>query len=188
MSATTTATTDVGAPQQLRPEHHPLAAAVFADAFLDDPAWVAVGPSSAKARWRWIQRICLGTMRVAERWCGPSWCVLEDEKPIGILVGSDPERWPPPRLRTMAALAKGPILAGPAVLARSLHTERVTEAVHPEYPHFLVWLFAVSPSHQRGGIGRRLMAEALMRADEVPRCSGRGTRPTSPTTAHTGST
>jgi predicted N-acetyltransferase YhbS len=46
----------------------------------------------------------------------------------------------------------------------------VIEAAHPDYEHFLVWMFAVSPERQRGGLGRRLMHEALARADssEVP--------------------
>jgi predicted N-acetyltransferase YhbS len=46
----------------------------------------------------------------------------------------------------------------------------VIEAEHPAYDHFLVWMFAVSPSHQRSGLGRQLMAEALGSAEssDVP--------------------
>jgi GNAT superfamily N-acetyltransferase len=124
--------------EPLTPAHHEGAARVLADAFMDDPGWVGVGPKQPTRRWRFIYRTCLATIRVGERWCGPSWCITEP--------------------------------AGPAVLARSLRAERIFEKAHPTYDHFLVWLFGVSPSRQRSGLGRRLMSEALSRADadEVP--------------------
>jgi GNAT superfamily N-acetyltransferase len=150
--------------------HHRAAAAVLADAFLDDPGWLAVGPRNSRARWKYIYRTCLGAIRVGERWCGPSWCIVEADKPVAVLTGCAPGLWPPPRLRALLRIFPGPVLAGPTTLSRSLGTQRVIEAAHPDYDHFLVWMFAVSPEHQRGGLGRRLMREALARADsyEVP--------------------
>lgn len=73
-------------------------------------------------------------------------------------------------MRALRHLFPGPVLAGPAPLVRSLGAQRVIEAAHPAYDHFLVWMFAVSPAHQRRGLGRRLMREALAKADsaEVP--------------------
>jgi GNAT superfamily N-acetyltransferase len=140
-------------------------AEVLADAFLDDPGWVAVGPRREHPRRKYIFRTCLGAIRVASRWCGPSWCIVEGGKPVAVLVGCDPGLWPPPRFRTLMHLTPGPLLAGPAPLARSLGTQRVVEEAHPSYDHFLVWMFAVSPNRQRAGLGRRLMREALARAD-----------------------
>jgi ribosomal protein S18 acetylase RimI-like enzyme len=156
--------------EPLLPAHHRAAAVVLADAFLDDPGWVAVGPSDSHARWKYIYRTCLGAIRIGERWCGPSWCILDGNEPIAVLTGCAPGLWPPPRLRSLLHLSAGPLLAGPAPLVRSLGAERVVEAAHPTYEHFLVWMFAVSPQHQRSGLGRRLMREALARADsdEVP--------------------
>jgi ribosomal protein S18 acetylase RimI-like enzyme len=60
--------------------------------------------------------------------------------------------------------------ARPATLVRSLKAQRVIEAAHPAYDHFLVWMFAVSPNRQRQGLGQILMREALTKADsaEVP--------------------
>ena len=152
-------------PEPLTPAHHRGAATVLADAFLDDPGWVAVGPRSSRARWKYIYRTCLGAMRAGERWCGPSWCIADDGEPLAVLTGCAPGLWPPPELRTLWRLAPGAVLAGPAPLVRSLRAQRIFEMAHPEYDHFLVWMFAVSPAHQRRGLGRRLMAEALAQAD-----------------------
>lgn len=156
--------------EPLAPAHHAAAAAVLADAFLDDPGWVAVGPKRRRPRWRFIYRTCLGAIRTGARWCGPSWCVVEAGEPVAVLAGCAPGLWPPPQLRALVHMFPGPVLAGPAPLVRSLGAQRVIEAAHPAYRHFLVWMFAVSPAHQRTGHGRRLMGEALREADadEVP--------------------
>jgi GNAT superfamily N-acetyltransferase len=156
--------------QPLTPAHHRDAAVVLADGFLDDPGWVAVGPRSRRARWNFIYRTCLGAIRVGAQWCGPSWCVVDGDKPLAVLTGCAPGLWPPPRMRALRHLYLGPALAGPAPMVRSLGAQRVIEAAHPAYDHFLVWMFAVSPLHQRRGLGRRLMREALAEADshEVP--------------------
>jgi GNAT superfamily N-acetyltransferase len=151
--------------EPLAPAHHLGAAAVLADAFLDDPGWIAVGPRRRRARWNYIYRTCLGAVRAGARWCGPSWCIVDSGEPVAVLTGCAPGRWPPPRLPVLRYLFPGPVLAGPAPLIRSLGAQRVIEAVHPTYDHFLVWMFAVSPAHQRRGLGRRLMGEALVEAD-----------------------
>jgi GNAT superfamily N-acetyltransferase len=156
--------------EPLTPARHRAGATVLADAFLDDPGWVAVGPSRSGARWKYIYRTCLGAMRVGERWCGPSWCAMDGDEVRAVLTGCAPGLWPPPRMRTMRYLAPGSVLAGPAPLARSLGAQRIFERRHPTYPHFLVWMFAVSPEHQRRGLGALLMGQALIEADaaEVP--------------------
>jgi len=157
----------VSSVEPLRPEHHAALAVMYADAFMDDPGWNSIGPRRPGALRRFIRNTSLSTMRAAERWCGPSWCVVENGEPVAALVGSDPGRWPPPELGLLAQLALGPVLAGPAPLVRSLRSLRVFDRHHPEHEHFLVWLFAVSPDRQRSGLGRRLMQTALARADEL---------------------
>jgi GNAT superfamily N-acetyltransferase len=151
--------------EPVRPEHHRPLAGVYADAFMDDPGWIAIGPRRRRALWKFIERTCLSTIRAAERWCGPSWCVVEDGRPVAGLIGCAPGRWPPPELRSLLTLAPGPVLAGPAPLIRALRAQRVFERLHPEHDHFLVWVFAVSPDRQRSGLGRRLMGAALAEAD-----------------------
>ena len=156
--------------EALTPPHHDGAATVLADAFIDDPGWVAVGPADRRRRWTYIRRTSLGAIRVGARWCGPAWCVVEDGACVAVLTGCAPGLWPPPRARAAWHLASGPLLAGPGTLVRSLRTERIVDAAHPRYPHFLVWMLGVSPARQRSGLGGLLMREALAQADasQVP--------------------
>lgn len=96
--------------------------------------------------------------------------ILDSGEPVAVLTGCAPGLWPLPQMRALRYLAPGPLLAGPAPLVRSLGAERVIEAAHPSYDHFLVWMFAVSPDRRRQGFGRALMREALAEADsgDVP--------------------
>jgi GNAT superfamily N-acetyltransferase len=157
-------------PEPLLPEHREGAARVLADAFIDDPGWLSVGPRRQSALRRYIYRTCRDTIKAGQKWCGPSWCITDGGEVVAVLLGCGPGLWPPPELRMLALLAPGSILAGPAVLARSLRAERTIEKGSPPYDHFLVWMFGVSPSRQRSGLGRRLMSQALAVADgaEVP--------------------
>jgi len=91
----------------------------------------------------------------------------EAGEPVAVLTGCAPGLWPPPRMRALVLLFPGPVLAGPAPLVRSLRAQRVIEAAHPAYEHFLVWMFAVSPARHRRGIGGRLMREALSQENKV---------------------
>jgi GNAT superfamily N-acetyltransferase len=153
--------------EPLTPAHHHGAAAALADAFTEDPGWLSVGPRNPARRSKFIHRTCLSTLRVVQRWAGPSWCITENGEPTGVLAGCAPGLWPPPTTRSLFQLARGPVLAGPAVLARSLGAERVFERGYPEHDAFIVVIFGIRRAHQRTGLGRRLMAQALASADEA---------------------
>jgi GNAT superfamily N-acetyltransferase len=154
-----------GSVEALSPARHEEAANTLAEAFIEDPGWLSIGPTRLEARRKFIHRTCLGVIRVADRWCGPSWCVCDAGVPVGVLVGCAPERWPPPQLRSLATLAPGPVLAGPAVFSRALRAELHFEKAEPDYDHFLIWMFGIRAAYQRQGLGRRLMGEALAAAD-----------------------
>lgn len=142
------------------------AAVVMADAFLDDPGWVAVGPDSRARRHRYVRRICAGILRIVERWGGPIWFVEIDGRVAGVLSSMDPGQWPPPQLRSLAYQATGPLLAGPGVFWRSLAGDGALHRGHPDEPHLFVWTLTVAPARQRSGVGRAMMAAAFERASE----------------------
>lgn len=143
------------------------AARVLGDAYLDDPGWAAIGPRRAEARRRYARRVCRGALSVVARYGGRIWHVDRDGQVAGVLSTMPPGTWPPPHLRMIAAQALGPMLAGPAVIWRSLRADAVIQDAHPREPHFFVWMLGVAPAHQRTGVGRALLATALASADEL---------------------
>jgi GNAT superfamily N-acetyltransferase len=143
------------------------ASAVMADAFLHDPGWAAVGPDDAPRRHDYIRRVCRGVLGITTRRGGHNWHVERDGRTVGVLSGLDPGQWPPPQVSSLAAQALGPVLAGPAVLWRSLIADNAMHRGHPDDPHSFVWMLTVAPSAQRTGVGRALLSRALARADEL---------------------
>jgi GNAT superfamily N-acetyltransferase len=142
------------------------ASVVLADGYLDDPAWVAVGPDERGRRHAYTRRVCRGALSVVDRWGGCIWGAERDGALVGVLTSCDPGQWPPPQARAVFRQARGPLLAGPAVLRRSLAADAAMHRHHPEDPHFYVWMLAVAPEHQRTGVGRALLNTALERAGE----------------------
>lgn len=142
------------------------ASTVYADAFVDDPGWVAVGPNGHARRWAYCRRICGAELRVAERLGGRVLVTEEDGAATAALVYYPPDG-SPTSLRLTVAQAPGALLAGPVVMARSLRAEAALFGGHPEEPHLYVSLLAVRPGHQRGGRGRALLTQALREADEL---------------------
>jgi GNAT superfamily N-acetyltransferase len=143
------------------------ASVVMADAFTDDPGWRAVGPDDPKRLHGYIRRVCGGILRVCRRLGGPIWQVERDGRTVGVLSSLEPGDWPPPQLPSLAAQAAGPLLAGPAVLMRSLAADNAMHRGHPDEPHFYVWMLTVAPAAQRSGVGRALLSSALARADQL---------------------
>ena len=68
---------------------------VLADAFLHDPAWVAIGPRRDPARGRLLQRYYGIVVGEALRWGGPHWCALRNGTVVGVaLTYADGTRFP----------------------------------------------------------------------------------------------
>ena len=55
----------------LDPSQYDAAAVVFADAFLDDPGWVAVGPDRRGRRYALLRRFHRQALDVIDRYGGP---------------------------------------------------------------------------------------------------------------------
>jgi GNAT superfamily N-acetyltransferase len=143
------------------------ASVVMADAFVDDPGWQAVGPDDPRRLHRYIRRVCRGVLALTARRGGQIWQVEREGRTVGVLSLLDPGQWPPPELPALAAQALGPVLAGPAVLWRSLKADSAMHRGHPAEPHLFVWMLTVSPPAQRTGVGRALLSTALARAEEL---------------------
>jgi GNAT superfamily N-acetyltransferase len=140
------------------------AAQVIADAFVDDPGWMAAGPDDPRRRHACIRRTSRGLLKVIDRYGGPAWCVERDGRIAGVITTLDPGQWPPPALRTTLLQAPGPLLAGPSALWRCLQSDSVMHKTHPREPHLYVWTLTVAPAFQRQGVGRVLLARAFERA------------------------
>jgi ribosomal protein S18 acetylase RimI-like enzyme len=147
------------------------AARLFADAFLDDPGWVAVGPDRKGHRHGVLRRYHRTALDVIQRYGGPIYGAFDEGEPVGagdVGAGAG-ERltgvaatfaaglYPPPSW-TILRFVPGFLLAGPGPIVRGLRFSAVQEKGHPHDPHVYLWFLAVDPQHQRGGVGRALLA------------------------------
>lgn len=155
----------------MRGGERPTLAALYADAFADDPGWLAVGPDARRRRWHYTRRVCGGELLAARRAGGAVLVARDDGVPGAAIVWFGPEGDVASPWMT-AAQAPGAVLGGPRVLARSLAAEARMNGLHPAEPHLYVSLLAAHPRLQRGGRGRLLLQAALAEADrlEVPAC------------------
>jgi GNAT superfamily N-acetyltransferase len=140
------------------------AARIFADAFLDDPGWVAVGPDQAGHRHGVLRRYHRTALDVIQRYGGPIYGAFEDGRLTGVAATFAAGLYPPPAW-TIARFVPGFLLAGPAPIVRGLRFSAVQEKGHPHEEHVYLWFLAVDPRHQRGGVGRSLLARVYEDAE-----------------------
>jgi ribosomal protein S18 acetylase RimI-like enzyme len=141
------------------------AARLFADAFLDDPGWVAVGPDRRERRHANLRRYHRAALDVIERHGGPIYGAFHEggdaagggARLTGVAATFAAGLYPPPPW-TIVRFVPGFLPAGPAPIVRGLRFSAVQEKGHPHDPHVYLWFLAVDPAHQRGGVGRALLA------------------------------
>jgi len=141
-----------------------IAAVVFADAFLHDPGWVAVGPDNTRRRHRVLRRYHRAALNVTERYGGPIYGAFQNGRLVGVAATFAAGLYPPPAW-TIAYFFPGFLLAGPGPIVRGLRFSAVQESGHPHYEHLYLWFLAVDPGHQRGGVGRALLARVYEEAE-----------------------
>jgi GNAT superfamily N-acetyltransferase len=154
---------------ELTPALRGAAVDVLAAAFLDDPAWVGIGPRRAAARLRLLRRYYDILVGEALRWGGPHHCALTAGTVVGVaLTYDDGRQFPPP----WATVREAPpfVLAGPGPGLRSAYVDHVMKGAHPHDPHLLLWYLAAHPDLQRQGVGRALMQTVVADAEshELP--------------------
>jgi GNAT superfamily N-acetyltransferase len=141
------------------------AAQIFADAFLDDPGWVAVGPDRRKLRHSVLRRYHRSALNVIHRYGRPIYGAFgEDHRLAGVAATFAAGLYPPPAW-TVAYFVPGFLRAGPAPIIRGLRFSAIQEQGHPETEHVYLWFLAVDPAQQRGGIGRALLARVHEEAE-----------------------
>jgi ribosomal protein S18 acetylase RimI-like enzyme len=153
----------------LTPQLRSEAVRVLRDAFLHDPAWVAIGPRSESRRRRLLGHYYGIVVSEALRWGGPHWCVLREGEVVGVaLTYADGTRFPPP----FATFREAPpfVRAGLGPGLRAALVDRVMKRAHPHEPHVLLWYLAAHPDFQHQGVGRSLLGRVIAEADgrELP--------------------
>jgi ribosomal protein S18 acetylase RimI-like enzyme len=149
--------------RHLEREEFDAAARIFADAFLDDPGWVAVGPDRAGHRHGVLRRYHRTALDVIERYGGPIYGAFDEGEGgregalTGVAATFAAGLYPPPSW-TVVRFVPGFLLAGPGPIARGLRFSAIQEKGHPHEPHVYLWFLAVDPKRQRGGVGRALLA------------------------------
>lgn len=142
-------------------------AALYGEAFADDPGWVAVGPGGPRARRRaFARRIGGGELWAAPRVGAEVLVTRDDGVPTAAMVLFGPEARTASPWLTLGGLP-GAVLAGPPTALRALRADARMAAGHPHEPHVYVSLLAAHPSRQRGGRGRALLTRAIERAEAL---------------------
>ena len=150
----------------LDPAEYDAAADVLADAFLDDPGWVAVGPDHRAHRHWVIRRYHRAALSVTRRWGRPIYGAFADGRLVGVAATFAAGLYPPP-VWTFAYYAPAFLAAGPGPIVRGLRFAAIQERGHPDEDHVYLWILAVDPRHQRGGVGRALLARVYEDAREA---------------------
>jgi GNAT superfamily N-acetyltransferase len=148
----------------LESSYYDNAAVLLADAFIDDPGWVAVGPDRRTRRYRVLRSFHRAALDVIERYGKPIYGAFEDGRVVGVAATFAAGRYPPPAFRTTLRFLPGFFQAGPGPIVRGLRFSAIQEQGHPHTEHVYLWFLAVDPTHQRGGIGRALLARVYEEA------------------------
>ena len=141
------------------------AARIYADAFLDDPGWVAVGPDRRNHRHSILRRYHRTALNVIHRYGRPIYGAFTEDGLAGVAATFAAGLYPPPAWTTayfvpgFLLAGPGPDRPGPEVLSRSRSTGTRKDE------HVYLWFLAVDPAKQRGGIGRALLARVYEDAE-----------------------
>src|SRR5215210_8539561 len=144
------------------------AAVVLADAFIDDPGWLAVGPDRRERRYRLLRRFHRQPLDVMDRYGKPIYGAFgEGGRLNGVAATFAAGLYPPPEIPTTLRFLPAFLRAGPGPVVRALRFSAVQEKGHPHDAHVYLWFLAVDPANQRGGVGRALLARVYEDAQDA---------------------
>jgi len=108
-----------------------------------------------------LRRYHRAALDVIQRYGGPIYGAFDEAEGDGALTGVAATfaagLYPPPSW-TILRFVPGFLLAGPGPIVRGLRFSAIQEKGHPPDEHVYLWFLAVDPRHQRGGVGRALLA------------------------------
>jgi len=141
------------------------AASPLSEAFLDYPAFLAIGSRRPGLRRALIRRYFLGEMAIARRYGGEVLGAWHAGRPVAAAIVFDPGRHGPPPWALVHRLSF--LMFGPGAVARGLRTLVTMSRAHPPEPH--VWLDAlgVDPACQRTGAGSALVSDVVERSQAL---------------------
>lgn len=151
----------------LDPSEYDAAALVITDALIDDPGWLAVGPSHQRHRHAVARRFHRAALEVMDRYGKPVYGAFAEDGLVGVAATFGAGLYPPPA-HTFVRYVPGFLIAGPGPIVRGIRFAALQEKGHPHEEHVFLWLLAVDPAHQRGGVGRALLARVYEDADGAP--------------------
>lgn len=144
-------------------------APILARAFLDDPVWVATGPSHRRHRALANRASFWGICQASHRH-GARIRIAHPRgvrRPIvGATIAFEPGTWPLPDSAAIWELGWA-LVAGRGAVRRGLRDDRAMRAAHIGYPHLYLWFIGVDPARHGEGVGRALMAELHEDADRL---------------------
>jgi GNAT superfamily N-acetyltransferase len=111
-----------------------------------------------------LRRFHRTALDVVERYGGPIYGAFDDDRLTGVAATFAAGLYPPPQIRTTLRFLPGFLAAGPAPIVRGLRFSAIQERGHPHEEHVYLWFLAVDPQHQRGGVGRALLARVYEEA------------------------
>jgi GNAT superfamily N-acetyltransferase len=150
--------------RELEPVHYPGAARLITEALLHDPGWLAVGPTRPKHRRFVMRRYHRAVLRITHRYGRPIYGAFRNDGLAGVAVTFAAGRYPPPA-HTFLRYVPGFLVAGPGPSVRGLRTSAAMDRGHPRDEQVYLWILAVDPQSQRGGIGRALLARVFEDAE-----------------------
>lgn len=103
-------------------------------------------------------------MKIVGRYGGPVYGAFRDGELVGIAATFAAGRYPPPA-RTFVRYVRAFLAAGRGPIVRGLRTSAIMERAHPKDEHVYLWILAVDPASQRGGVGRALLARVFDEAE-----------------------
>ena len=150
-------------PRRLTTAELPAAARTLGRALLDDPGWVHVFPDDPPRAARMETMLRLGLRHIYHRH-DECWAIGEGAECAGAALWEPPGGHDVPLLRALRVAPRFAWLIRRRLRA-GLDVVREMERRHPKEPHWYLAILGIDPSHQGKGLGARLLAPVLDRAD-----------------------